>query len=302
MLLKRFATNWISHPVKLSFLAGLLFTTVGLFFAIFLLRNQPHLIGISAVFFTVLLAFPLFDAILRKEENLEKTNIPFLKKNRSIITYHLYFFLGVLAVFTVAAIVQPSYVFNIHDFLGEHVHTAEHPADMTLHDDFSLLFRILINNIYIVAAFFLFMVFFGAGGLVLILLNASMAGAFIAELINSNFFTSTCNIMLFNIHFLLEMTGFLLAGIAGGIFIMDLATEKIWSKQFINVTLNCSKLLTLSVVAVASAAVLEVFVTKPLFQSGVCTTHAYIPSLILLVVILSFAVFEIVRLKNPSIK
>jgi uncharacterized membrane protein SpoIIM required for sporulation len=68
------------------------------------------------------------------------------------------------------------------------------------------------------------------------------------------------------IHLIPEISGFLLAAIAGGVVSKAILHEKKGSKGFKNVFKDATVLILIAVGLVLLAAVLEVFVTARLFQ------------------------------------
>ncbi len=301
MLLKVFEKHWKKHPIKSSFFAGLVYSLIAFGFSSFLFKNQPHLVGITTVFFIVLFAFPLFSAIMKKEEYIEKTETSFFKKNHAVLDYHFYFFIGVLLVFIIISMIQPFSVFTMADFfnIDTTVRTSIDipPPSVSNEAEF---FSILTNNLFIVFVFFLLMLFFGAGGLLLIVLNASMAGGFIAQFYQDSVTHSFCQFSLFSIHFFPEMFGFLLAAIAGGLFVVDIVKEKFLSKSFNKVAIDSILFFILAMSLVVVGALLEVYVTKPLFFSDICVTSSWIPISIFFLIIGSIFFLETHRQKRKK--
>ena len=73
--------------------------------------------------------------------------------------------------------------------------------------------------------------------------------------------------LFFLIHLLPEISGFLLAAIAGGVVSKALIREKRGTKAFKNVFKDATMLVLIAIGLVLLGAVLEVFVTVRLFQA-----------------------------------
>jgi uncharacterized membrane protein SpoIIM required for sporulation len=281
MFVKIFEKHWKTHPIKLSFFAGILFTAIAQLTSFILFNNQPHLVGISTIFLTVLFAVPVFSYILRSEEQIERRRGSFFKKNHAIIDYHLYFFLGVLLVFFIVSLNRPSIVFDLGDFLniGQSSSTISAPAP--LFSPVQEFFMILQNNIFITALAVFLCFIFGSGGILLIVLNASIAASLMAAFSGASTSEFLCQVSLFQIHFIPEILGFLLAAIAAGIFFIDIFKEKFMSKAFFQVGIDAALLFILSVTILVGAALLEVYVVKDLFKSEMCMSQPFAPILFL---------------------
>jgi len=300
MFVRTFEKHWNTHPIKLSFFAGLLFVTVAQVVSYFLFQSQPHLIGLTTIFFTVLFAMPVFTYLISAEETLEKKNLSFFKKQHAVIDYHLYFFLGVLLVFFIVSLIQPAYVFDLSNFLN-----LEQTTDMTNDPQsrFSVAYdfiSIVENNLFIILCSLILRLFFGSGGIFLLVLNASISASLIATFLDSSPSEFVCQVSLFQIYFIPEIIGLILAAIAGGVFYMDVVKEKFWSKSFIKVGIDSVVLLLVSVFFIISAAALEVYVAKDLFSSNLCDANPFAPIFILFIAIGLIIVLERKRQKHKK--
>lgn len=299
MLIKHFEKHWKIHPIRLSFFAGLLFTFSAFIASYILFKNQSHLIGLTTIFFTVVFAMPLFTFLFRKEEALEKNEKSFFKKNHAIIDYHLYFFLGVLVIFSVVSALSPSYVFNLDDFFNV---DSSRTLDINLPppsvSDSVEFIHIIHNNLFVLGLCFALMILFGSGGLFLLVLNASIAGSLLSSFISTSFSEFICNVSIFQIHFIPEIFGFLLAAIAGGIFYVDISKEKWFSKSFYKVAIDAGLLLVLSISSIVIAGLLEVYVVKKLFFSDLCISTPYLPFSIFIILLFALAFLETHRQKH----
>jgi len=121
-------------------------------------------------------------------------------------------------------------------------------------------------NLEILLIAFALSVFYGAGAVFLIVLNASLFSAFLFYLVNA---ASRSAALIPLAHFVPEIIGFLLAGMAGAILSVAIINEKWSGKYFKNVMKNIMVLLIAAIILVFVAALLEVFVSGSVI-------HAYL--------------------------
>ncbi|MFT4326016.1 MAG: stage II sporulation protein M [Candidatus Woesearchaeota archaeon] len=308
MILRMFEKHWKDNHGFIALLIGFLFSSLSLLIAQYLFRHNIHLIGTTTIFFTVIFTMPILNHILTEEEKIERKKGNFFKKNDTIIDFYLYFFLGVFMLFLLAAFITPEYVFSKDDFYNidtTAVQTVEIGRNLPppVVNDAHLVREIITNNIYIVLITFALSLLFGAGSIYIVVLNASMAAALLADLtiknIGSNFMLSfACNWSLLSLHLVPEMLGFLVAAIAGGILYIDFKKEKFRSKNFEEVSLDSLKLLGISALLIIFGALIEVYMTAKSFQKNVCI-ESPVAFISFFVGIFLFAIFlEITRQKH----
>ncbi|MBD3259804.1 hypothetical protein GF371_04215 [Candidatus Woesearchaeota archaeon] len=112
--------------------------------------------------------------------------------------------------------------------------------------------------------------FYGAGAIFLIVFNASIFASFILLIfryVGETVGSFSAVALLFFIHMIPEVGGFLLAAIAGGVLSYAFYREKFMGKPFKNVARDSLILLLIAVGLVILGAFLEVFVTKNLVYS-----------------------------------
>jgi uncharacterized membrane protein SpoIIM required for sporulation len=120
------------------------------------------------------------------------------------------------------------------------------------------------HNLEVLLIAFVLSVFYGAGAVFLIVLNASLFSAFMFYLVNAASRTAGTVIL---VHFVPEIFGFLLAGMAGAILSVALLNEKFGSKYFKNVMKNIVILLVIAIALVFIASVLEIYVSGSVIHS-----------------------------------
>jgi uncharacterized membrane protein SpoIIM required for sporulation len=302
MILKYIEKHWLQRSALVAFLTGIGFTLISYFISSLLFRYTPHLIGITTIFFTVILTMPVLSFILKQEEIMEKKKGNFFKKNGKVIDFYVYYFLGVFVVFLIISLLMPWTVFSKENFYNIQPTTEIIKVPGALYSDSQLLQQIFLNNLYLGIAALIISLLFGAGSIFLLVLNASMAAAFLGSLIRASEIgivkSVICNTSIFSVHFLPEMIGILIAALAGGLLYIDFAKEKLFSKNFDEVLLDAAKLMGLGVIVIAIAAVLEVYVSKYLFASDICTTSSPVIAIMLAGIVAIVIFVERVRIKH----
>ncbi len=126
------------------------------------------------------------------------------------------------------------------------------------------------QNLIVVIICFVLSFLYGASAIFLIILNASIFARFI--LIVTNYLAESIRqgLMVFGIvmiHLLPEMTGFLVAAIAGGVISKAVIIDRKHKIEFRNVIKDGTILLLISIVLIVIGALLETFVSTRLFSS-----------------------------------
>jgi uncharacterized membrane protein SpoIIM required for sporulation len=302
MILTYIEKHWLQRSALVAFLTGISFTVISYIVASFLFRHTTHLIGITTIFFTVILTMPVLTFILKQEEDMEKKKGNFFKKNGKVIDFYVYYFLGVFVVFLILSLLMPWTVFSKDNFYNIEPTTEIVRVPGALFSDGQLLKQIVINNLYLAGIAVLISLFFGAGSIFLLVLNASMAASVLGTLIRTSdgpiLQALICKTSIFSIHFLPEMIGVLIAALAGGLLYIDFAKEKLFSRDFDKVLLDAAELFGIAIITIIVAAVLEVFVSKSLFASDICTQSSPSIALILAAIVAIVIFIERVRIRH----
>jgi len=268
--------------------AGFFCSLAGFVTAYLLFSGTPKIVGIGAILFATLLALPLFNRLLVKYERVAaQTHLErVFHVYKPLINYLSLFFVGMFVVFFVLALVSPQFVFSREDMFGVEKLWARQklgaglpppPVETRL---FSEIARIFWHNARVMLISFVLSLFFGAGALFLIALNASIFAAGLAEVIygtlplQSTFALAygfiACNLSVMLLHTIPESLGYLLAAIAGGILGHAVLAEKLGSRAFSFVKKDIFVILLGSFFILFVAAVIEITVSKPLFEGGIC--------------------------------
>jgi hypothetical protein len=306
-----FKARWAEKRPAYSSLLGVIFTVIAFFTSFLLFRQTPNFIGISTILFTVILIIPTVNKLFDREERLEvKEKLSFFIKHEHIIDFFIYFFIGVFMVLFIIALIEPNMIFseqqlyNVQDKVIER--TADLPAPPPAVEGQEIA-RILKNNLYVMVIAFVLSLFYGAGALFLITLNASIFASALANVVKSSlpgigilsaYSFTLCNLGIMFFHLIPEVSGYLLAAIAGGVLSHAFIREKRSSKNFKIVLMDSIVLLIAAIVFLVIAAVIENEISKRLFTSGVCVESKFLVIFILGVVIAGIILFEILRKKK----
>lgn len=299
MIIKYLEHHWQKRSALVAFGTGILATIIAFLVASSLFRYQQHLIGITTIFFTVILVMPLLGFILQQEERIEKHKGSFLKKNGKIIDFFVYFFFGTFVAFLVLTTINPHAVFSHEDFFNIKNTVSSINVPGPLYSNSELVQQILTNNLYLAFVAVMLSLLFGAGAIFVLVLNASMAAALLASLVSASTLpvasAFVCNASIFAIHFIPEMIGLLIAAIAGGILYIDFAKERLLSKQFDAVLKNAIGLFVLATCAIIIGAILEVYVSTPLFADNSCSQGSAALAVLLALLVAGVLFIERIR-------
>jgi uncharacterized membrane protein SpoIIM required for sporulation len=108
-------------------------------------------------------------------------------------------------------------------------------------------------------------VFYGAGSVFLVVFNASLFASFFFFIIK-NLGAKLSSLVLF-LHFIPELSGFLLVAIAGSILSVAIMHEHWGSPYFKNIIKNVVLMLGVAVVLIFLAAYLEVFISAKVIHA-----------------------------------
>jgi hypothetical protein len=227
--------------------------------------------SIASLFLTTILLVPTLISYLNVQERIESKDGPqhFLHDHENIIETYVFLFIGIFIGFLIigAFVGEPalSYQFKFLSNNGVNEAAVTSVPDSNMHS----VLVIMGQNLTVDVIAFLFSIFYGSGAIFLIVFNASIFASFavlVSQLIAKSLPHVASVIGAFSIHLIPEITGFLLAAIAGGVLSKALMNEKIGSDSFNNVIKDCTILFIMSVLLIALAAFLEIYVTRGAFR------------------------------------
>jgi uncharacterized membrane protein SpoIIM required for sporulation len=275
-----FNPSWVRHRPYLAFVFSFFFTFIAFLMSMFFFRNS---MSVAVIFLTTLLLVPTFMMLLRMEEIVESKDglKHFFRNHKDIFEVYLFSFLGVFVAFVLLGLIMynntESYnrLFDFQiDFLkfqeNLSAESVQGFVQGTQSPGLSQAASLFAHDLIIVAICFLLSFFYGASAIFLIILNGSVFANFIVFVIKTvadNAAQGVQAFLFFLIHLVPEVSGFMIAAIAGGVVSKAVLYEKKGSKAFCNVFKDATMLMLIAIGLVLVSVLLEVFVTARLFQA-----------------------------------
>jgi uncharacterized membrane protein SpoIIM required for sporulation len=252
------------------FFIGIFYVLVSYLVSAYLFEGA---VSVAMLFCVSLLLTPSIFIILGVEEKIERKEgiRHFFHDHKDIFKIYLMLFLGIFCAFLILSQLSTTQIFDYQagilekrgDLSQKVINDFKNGATERQFTDFS---NIVSYNLEVLIICFILSLFYGAGALFLIVLNASVFAAFISSVVkmSGNAFQI---ISIFSVHMIPEMAGFLVAAIAGGVLSRAMMTENKASKEFKNVARDAFVLLFISAALIVIAAVLETYVTSSMVRS-----------------------------------
>ncbi len=264
-----------------ALLLGIGYAIIGIGCAVLLFPEDP---AIVAVAFTAILFLPLLRQVLITEEDEECAKariegadkfsiIQFFKDHNEIFKIYLFYFLGVLFVFSFFALVLPNlatnYIFKnqLEVMYGTAVQSGK---AMVLEFDSNLFTGILLNNFIVMILCFITAFIIGDGAVFLITWNASVWGTIFGNLAQTAAIAAGKNPILYFIlvivvvlpHMLLEAFAYFSSAGAGAIVSRGLIKEQFMSPQFKRLIKGTVLLLLVAAAFIIVGALVETYVLE----------------------------------------
>lgn len=279
MVLESLNVKWLERKPLLAFFIGAIYTLIGFLVARYFFHDA---LSLPMLFLTTLLITPSLFKLLSVEEKRERKEgiHHFFRNHRDVFEICIFLFLGIflgyliLSLITAPSTAQATFAYQTK-FLEQQeglssqlLTTFFQKAPQPDMNQFLSLFSI---DLKVALVFFVLSFFYGAGAIFLIILNASIFATFVSYLINQLGRDGAHSLLIlgiFFIHVIPEISGFLLAAIAGGVVSKALIQERFLSRAFKNVIRDAAILLVFGCILILLAAYLETFVTTSLFYSA----------------------------------
>ncbi len=271
-MLDQFKLTLIEKRPYFAFFIGIIYVLIAFFTSqIFF----PRIVSIATLFLVTLLLVPTVIKLLDIEEKREgKDGIRnFFKDHRDIFEIYVFLFIGIfigvllLAMFTSMSNFdyQLDFLENQEGLSSELVKTK---TETGVQPSLNAFFGLVENNLLVILIAFGLSLFYGAGAMFLIVLNASIFATFAAFVMRElPLITNKVTLLaIFSIHMVPELIGFLLAAIAGGVISKAVMQEKIFSEPFRNVMKDAFMIFVIAAIMIVAAAFLETFATTWLFN------------------------------------
>jgi uncharacterized membrane protein SpoIIM required for sporulation len=274
-----FSAGWVRRRPYLAFVFGFFFTLISFLLSALFFKST---MSVAMIFLTTLLLIPTLIMLLRMEEKVERKYglKNFFRNHKDIFEVYLFSFLGVFVAFVVIGLgmySRPESYSQLFDFQNRFLEfrqgidkgVIQSFVQGSIQPTISQVMGIFANNLLVVVICFVLSFFYGASAIFLIILNGSVFASFIVlviKTISENVAHGIQAFLFLMIHLVPEVSGFLLAAIAGGVASKAVIVEKKGSKAFKNVFKDATMMLLIAIGLVLLSAVLEVFVTARLFQ------------------------------------
>ncbi|PIN86910.1 hypothetical protein COV19_02790 [Candidatus Woesearchaeota archaeon CG10_big_fil_rev_8_21_14_0_10_44_13] len=276
MVLESIKIGWIEKRPYISFFFGFIYVFIGYFIARFFFGN----VSIAMLFLATLLLVPSLIKLIEIEERRESFYglRHFFKEHKDILEAYIFLFLGVFAGYVLLGYIVDvdrfASIFQFQlDFLknqqGLSKEVIERFFVSPLQPSLENVAGVLKSNIQVMLICFILSIFYGAGAVFLITLNASIFASFVVYVghyLAQKVSQISLIVGLFMIHMVPEISGFLIAAIAGGVLSKAILREKWSSGHFKNVFKDALMLLVIACMLIVVAAFLEVYVTTYMFH------------------------------------
>jgi uncharacterized membrane protein SpoIIM required for sporulation len=272
--------NAESKP-SIMFVHGFIYASLGMFLGIWIFNEQSSLI---MVFLTTMAALPLIYNITNIEEkkdlgNMNESNL--LKEHSRALEVFMFYFFGATIAFAFWYIILPSkFINNTFSVQTQTIAQIRSGVTGNASSNFRIFSSILSNNLKVLIFCILFSFIYGVGAIFILTWNASVIGTAIGNFIRTELYmiSSTVNINLaasyfniisagllrYSLHGIPEILSYFIAGLAGGIISTAATRHDFGTQKYINIIMDSSVLLLLSLFLVVIAAFLEVYIT-PIF-------------------------------------
>lgn len=272
-MLEQLRINLIEKRPYVAFAIGIIYVFIAFWTSkVFF----PNIISIATLFLVTLLLVPTVIKLLSDEEKRERKDgiKNFFKDHRDIFEVYIFLFIGVLVGCILLAWATSISNFSYQlDFLQKNEGLSSGLIkEKTFHGleySFNSFLGLIENNLLVIIICFVLSLFYGAGSMFLIVLNASIFSTFIFFIMKElPTLTNKAAILgIFCVHMIPELLGFLLAAIAGGVISKAVMQEKFLSPKFRNVMKDALILFLISAGIIILAALLETYVSTYLFNT-----------------------------------
>jgi uncharacterized membrane protein SpoIIM required for sporulation len=275
-----FNPGWVRHRPYLALVFGFFFTFMAFALSYLFFRDS---MSIAMVFLTTLLLMPTLIMLLRMEEQVERKYglKHFFHNHKDIFEVYFFSFLGVFIAFVVLGLGtynDPDAFGQVFDFQSRFLKFEQGVTEESVQgfveagtsQSLGGVVSVFSHNLMLLLICFVLSFFYGASAIFLIILNGSVFASFIVMIIRTigeNAAHGLQAFFFFMVHLVPEMSGFLIAAIAGGVVSKAVLYEKKGSVAFRNVFKDATMLMLMAVGLVLLSAVLEVLVTAKLFQA-----------------------------------
>ncbi len=305
---KIFSLKNIESNANYALFAGVFFTIFSFIVSYLLFNKTPYFVGVSTVLLTVVLAMPVVMSLFKMESFIAKKT--FLSKTRHILDFYIYFFIGSFVVFFLIALIAPGRVFSEAQLFGSSTsvilpQNAGIPPPPI--DSNALFMGIFSNNLYVMIIAFILSLLYGAGSLLLLMMNSSIFAFALADVIRQSagtfgqvalFSIMACNMGVMFFHMIPEVIAYFLAAIAGCVLSFSVSNEKLFSSGFFKTLRYAVLIFISSIIMLVVGALIESKISWQLLTSGTCLRNTATVLIITLILLIVVVVSEVYRKKH----
>lgn len=260
------------------FFAGFFYSIIGLFLSYLVFREVS---GLLMVFLIVMATLPFLHTAIRQEEAIDlkyKKEWMILKEHSQVLTFLLFLFLGITVALVISYVFLPASITKIVFSLQSQAIQGVNSNILGKVTAFGLFQKIFLNNLKVFFFCLAFAFLYGAGSIFILTWNASVIAVAIGNLIKtelakvaslvglssltSYFSITTFSFLRYLTHGFFEITAYFIAGFAGGIISVAIIKHDLDDDRVI---FDATQLIILSLVLLAVAGLIEVFITPKLF-------------------------------------
>ncbi len=273
-----------SNPWEM-FIAGFMYAIIGLMLSYLVFREVS---GILTVFLIVIASLPMLFTTVQNEEQLDlKTNGEWalLKEHTQVLVFLIFLFFGITAALLLVYTVFPSEIttsiFNLQERAILNVNQNIQSNITAGVAKFDVFIRIFTNNLKVLFFCLIFSFLYGTGSIFILTWNASVIAVAMGNLIKTEF-AKTASLVGFNslaayfgvttfsffrymTHGIFEIAAYFVMGLAGGIISIAIIRHDLREEKVLIDTLD---LVLISFGLLIVAAILEVYITPLIFQTG----------------------------------
>jgi len=255
------------------FLIGALLPSVAILLSLWVFKNY---VSFNMIALTTLAAIPLMYNTIRLEEKKDtviKGERARLKEHSKFLLFYLFFFMGSVVAFAAWYVyIPPSLTENVFGLQENTIkHFDENMGEGGVGNYLSATTyagKIFFNNFKILAFCLIFSLFFGAGAIYILTLNASVIGTAVGMFMKENahgvFAGISIGLMRYLTHGIFEIIAYFIAGLAGGIISIAVIKHDFKGKTMNAIWQDATNLVLLALLFLFLGALVEVYVT-PLY-------------------------------------
>jgi len=192
----------------------------------------------------------------------------FVDKHGKILLFFSFLFIGYLLSFTLWFLFLPDplarELFEVQLGTIDNINMPTGKA-IDLADPFILVF---FNNVKVLVFCLLFALFYGFGAVFILTWNASVISAAIGELAKSSqdlALSLPAAFLRYSLHGYIEVVGFFLGGLAGGIISVAIIRHDMGGNKFRAILADSANLVVTAILLLAVAALVEVYINPLVF-------------------------------------